>query len=182
MKVFKETKTSEEREIVIDLIENNKEKYYIYSFLLDSLMLIDKERKEMTLLRVDSYGRISSIDDNGKVEPKKISKVNGRTTSGLVKRLNNNYSCKNARVVDSYIFHHLMSADDKLKCIVSPTLDYRSFLCSGDDLEEILNVVYSNRINNTATRKLSEEELIRWENKQKERICKYINNQQQKRA
>lgn len=110
-------------------------RYYVYDFVCGNPILIDTEEKTVTFYHHNVYGQIYDLKSGGDVVKIGAAKING-----LIKRTNNrNYSFSNAFVIDQYIYHFLMSDEQKAKCKSTPWKpSEEKFYGSGDDFNEII--------------------------------------------
>lgn len=110
-------------------------RYYVYDFVCGDPILIDTVKKTITFYHHNVYGQVCDLKSGGKVVKVGAAKING-----LIKRTNNgNYSFSNAYVIDQYIYHFLMSGEQKAKCKSIPWRpSEEDFYGSGDDFNEII--------------------------------------------
>lgn len=107
-------------------------RYYVYDFLIGSPILIDTKDKTVVFYKKNMYGQIYNLDE----EPQKIT---GHRINGLIKRLNGYYSFSNSLAIDGYIYHHIMTEDQKNRCqIEADKPREREFITSGDNLKEVI--------------------------------------------
>lgn len=143
MKVFKDDKTREEIKEAAEIIEKNEGRYSLYNFLIGQLALVDKEKRQIIFLKSNVWGQIYTIHKDGTLEKDdEVFKVDGRVVSGLIKRLGSFSYYKTSKVVDPYIYDHIMTDEDKDRCRRGPSSASNSFICSGDNLRDILVAAY----------------------------------------
>ncbi|MED3830243.1 hypothetical protein P4575_20640 [Priestia megaterium] len=112
-------------------------RYYVYDFVCGNPILIDTVKKEITFYHTNVYGQVYDLKSGGKVV-KGTARING-----LIKRTNNsNYSFSNKYVIDQYIYHLLMSDEQKAKCRSIPQKPSEArFYISGDNYNEIISIM-----------------------------------------
>lgn len=110
-------------------------RYYVYDFVCGDPGLIDTKEKTVTFYHSNVYGQIYDLKKGGNVKKIGAAKING-----LIKRTSNgNYSFSNAYVIDQYIYHLLMSDEEKAKCKSTPWKpSEEDFYGSGNNFYEII--------------------------------------------
>ena len=108
-------------------------RYFIYNYSISSTILIDTIDKTITIYQTNIYGQFYNLKT---AEPKVISNAK---ISGLIKRLNGNYSYETAYVTDEYIYKHLMTTEQQERCTSTPYKNSENdFIYSGNNLNECL--------------------------------------------
>lgn len=119
----------EEKTKISEMVEKNDKRYYIYDFLIGKVAIVDSQKSNIIFMDGNTAGQVYKIEK---------SKIDGRTKNGLKRRLNGAYSLDNSRVVDSYIYYHLFTEDDKKSCSHKPSISIYDFIDSSDDLKDAM--------------------------------------------
>lgn len=107
-------------------------RFIAHDFLIGSPILIDRAERTFTFYHKNLYGQVADLDNPSRKQ------VSDRQVSGLVKRLNNpSYSLENSRVVDQFIYHYLMTDEQRAACRYSPYND-NSFITASDSYSEAI--------------------------------------------
>ena len=106
-------------------------RYYVYDFVIGSPILIDTKEKTITQYSRNIYNQIYNLDQ----EPTKISR---QRISGLIRKTNGRNYYRNELVIDRYIYHLLMTEEERERCGRSFYLNENEFITSGDDKREVL--------------------------------------------
>ncbi|MGF7535490.1 hypothetical protein AAGG74_17700 [Bacillus mexicanus] len=114
------------------------ERYYAYDFGLKSPIIIDTLEKVITFYNTNIHGQIYNLKDGGETCKISTAKING-----LIERLNSGkYSYSNSLVIDKYIYHFIMTDEQREKCIRKPgNLRTKDFYGSGDNLKNIIKIM-----------------------------------------
>jgi hypothetical protein len=109
-------------------------RYYVYNFLIGDPVVVDTKEKTLAFYGRNIYGQIYNLDSPD------ITKITPQRVSGLTKRLNNgNYSYKNSYAIDTYIYYHIMTSQQKDKCNRSAYNPIpNEFITSGNNLKKVL--------------------------------------------
>jgi len=102
----------------------------MHVFALNDAILIDKKDKTWTFYNTNIYGQIYNLDE----KPKKITK---QRINGLIRRLQRFYDPLSGYVVDQYIYHYIMTDEQKEKCKYDVSLRDK-LIASGNDLKGVL--------------------------------------------
>ena len=118
-------------------------RYKVYSWLLNDIIMIDRKEKTYTFYSTNIHAQVYNL----KEEPKKITtqKING-----LIKRLNNNYSSLDSFVIDKFIFE-VMTEDQKNKCKKQLNLNNEEYIAMGDNKKEVLKNICKHTFNKEYT-------------------------------
>lgn len=112
-------------------------RYYVYDYVLGNPVLVDRKEKTVVFYNHNIYGQVSNLVSGGDSQKISAAKING-----LIKRLNGRNYFENAYVLDSYIFHLLMTEEQKAKCKRMPTeMKVEDLYGSSDDFSEAITLM-----------------------------------------
>ncbi|GHU58590.1 hypothetical protein FACS1894133_3630 [Clostridia bacterium] len=96
-------------------------RYHAYDFLIGSPVLIDREAKTLSLYRNNLNGQIYNL------KKPDITVVDTKMISGLIRRTaNENYGFSNSKVIDGFLYAHLMTTEQQERCRRKPEISKQS--------------------------------------------------------
>lgn len=114
------------------------ERFYAYDYLIGDPILVDTEEKTLTFFSVNIHGQLYDLESGG--DQVKISKAK---MNGLIKRLNHpKYSYSNSLAIDPYVFHLLLTEEQREKCKrIASAIKQKELYASGNDYKEVITTM-----------------------------------------
>jgi hypothetical protein len=112
-------------------------RYYAYDFLIGSPILIDRELKTLSLYSKNLYGQIYNLNNPS------TTVVDAKMINSLIRRTGNeNYGFSgNSKVIDSFIYEHLMTPEQQARCRRKPKNSSSPKIVATDDFMEAVQAM-----------------------------------------
>ena len=110
-------------------------RYHVYSLLGSEILFVDSEKKTMTVYNSNLYGQLYNLTSGGKE-----AVVTKARIAGLIRRMKNrSFSLSNSYVVDPFIFHYLMTDEQRKECGWTLHISgLNKLICESDDYKEAI--------------------------------------------
>jgi hypothetical protein len=117
-------------------IDANK-RYHAYDFLIGSPVLIDREAKTLSLYHKNLNGQLFNLKNP------EITDADAKMISSLIRRTSNeNYGFSTSKVVDGFLYQHLMTPEQQARCRRKPEISTLSpKIVATDDFNEAVKVM-----------------------------------------
>ena len=110
-------------------------RYHVYSLLGSEILLIDSEKKSMTVYNSNLYGQLYNLETGGKE-----AAITKARIAGLIRRMKNrSFSMANSYVIDPFIFHYLLTEEQRNECGWTLHISgINKLICESDDYKEAI--------------------------------------------
>lgn len=147
----------------------NLERFHAYKFCINDVLLIDREERTLYFFKSNMHGQIYNLESPQIVTSKQV----GQKIAGFKRKIkNHSYDMNNGYVIDKYLYHFLMSAEEREAYYHSFwfKMDGPDFVARGNDKKEVLNTLINNMYEEHCS--YPEEDKI----KEKERLLQPLKN------
>ena len=113
-------------------------RYYAYNYLISGILLVDTIQNEIIYYLTNTYGQIYNLIEGGR-----IFKITKQKRNGLIRRLKSDkYSVADGYPLDSYVYLHLLSDEEKAGCKdIFKLAEHEKLIAEGDDFCEIVEKI-----------------------------------------
>lgn len=119
------------------------ERFYAYRFCIDDAILIDREERTISFFKSNIHGQVYNLKSPEIVTSKQI----GQKIAGYKRKIKNHtYNMENSYVIDKFLYHFLMTEEDKQEYFHSFwfKLDGPDFIAKGNEKKEVLTTIINN--------------------------------------